>query len=137
MLEDGALARVVETARRNSDVLALYMFGSRSTGRATAASDLDLAVLGSRTFTLPELVDLQLQLQGAAGLSIDLVDLRTAEAFLALDVIRGDRVFCRDHFTADTFELFVMRRAGDLEPFERERRRTLATTPVTSEPARS
>jgi predicted nucleotidyltransferase len=137
MLPDGALDRIIETARTSSGLVALYLFGSQSNGDATTGSDIDLGTLGDRPLSLPECVDLQVKLQDAAGLVADLVDLRKADAFLALDVIRGERIYCRDDLAADTFELFVMRRAGDLEPFERERRRALATTPIVVAPPRS
>jgi hypothetical protein len=60
---------------------------------------------------------------------VDLVDAGRASAFLALDVIRGERVFCVDEDRCDELELYVMRRAGDLAPFERERRRLLLQPP--------
>jgi hypothetical protein len=74
---------------------------------------------------------IQLRLQEVAAPPVDLLDLRAADAFLALEVIRGERIYCRDEPLADEFELFVMRRAGDLEPFELERRRLLAMTAFT------
>jgi len=62
-------------------------------------------------------------LADATGLPVDLVDVGRAGAFLALEVVRGERVFCRDDVAADRFELYVLARAGDLLPFERERQR--------------
>jgi predicted nucleotidyltransferase len=128
------LARVIEVARSAPDVAAFYLFGSHADGTATASSDFDLAVLGTEPFPSDELVGLQLRFGDAAGKPVDLVDLRTIDAFLALEVIRGERLFCRDEPLADEYELFVMRRAGDLEPFERERRRLAMALP--SRPAR-
>jgi predicted nucleotidyltransferase len=136
MLSESTRAGVVEIARAAPAVVALYIFGSRANGTAAAASDLDLAVLADRPLELAALVDLQQRFQDVAAFRVDVVDLRSAEAYLALDVVRGDRVYCRHEETADEFELFVMRRAGDLEPFVRERRRLLATTPLASTPAR-
>jgi len=120
--------RVIDAARATPAVVALYLFGSRSHGGDAPASDIDLAVLGDRPIPLAALVDLQLRFREIVAPPVDLVDLRAVDAFLALDVIRGERIYCRDDLLADEFELFVMRRAGDLEPFERERRRLLATT---------
>lgn len=40
---------------------------------------------------------------------------------LAVNIIRGERLFCRDDYAADEYELYVFRRAGDLERFERQR----------------
>ena len=136
MLPVGAIDRIAAAARTTPDLVALYLFGSQSTGGSNSGSDVDLGVLGRRPFALEDLVDLQMRLQEAAGSAVDLVDLRTAEAFLALDVIRGERLCCSDDVAADTFELFVMRRAGDLEPFERERRRVLAMTPIAATASR-
>jgi len=57
------------------------------------------------------------------------LDLGRASAFLALDIVRGERVFCRDATETDRFELYVLRRAGDLLPFERQRQALLLAPP--------
>jgi len=36
-------------------------------------------------------------------------------------VIRGERIFAEDSYLADEYELYVLRRAGDLAELERER----------------
>jgi len=36
-------------------------------------------------------------------------------------VIRGERLFAHDESVADEYDLYVLRRAGDLIPLERER----------------
>ena len=53
---------------------------------------------------------------------VDLVDLRQAEAFLALDVVRGELLVDRAPDDTARYELYVLRRAADLWPFERARR---------------
>ena len=35
--------------------------------------------------------------------------------------MRGERLYARDAYWADEYELYVLRRAGDLAPLERER----------------
>lgn len=52
---------------------------------------------------------------------VDLVVLPESSAFLALDIIRGELVFDRNPDRTAAFELYVMRRAGDLIPYQRER----------------
>lgn len=52
---------------------------------------------------------------------LDLVILNEADPFLAANIIRGERLFCKDEDRADEYELYVLRRAGDLTPLERER----------------
>jgi hypothetical protein len=52
---------------------------------------------------------------------VDLVILSEADPFLCANVVRGERIFCRDPHSADEYELYVLRRAGDLAPLEHER----------------
>jgi hypothetical protein len=52
---------------------------------------------------------------------VDLVFLREADPFLAANIVRGERLHARDSYSADECDLYVLRRAGDLAPLERER----------------
>ena len=106
-------------------ILALYLFGSRGRHEATEGSDVDVGVLFREETPLEDLLLLEDALERRLGLPLDLIDAGRASAFLALDVIRGERLFCADPDRCDEFELYVMRRAGDLAPFERERRQLL------------
>ena len=40
---------------------------------------------------------------------------------LAANIIRGGRIYCRDEHRTNEYELYILRRAGDLTPLERER----------------
>lgn len=51
----------------------------------------------------------------------DLILLPEVDPFLAVQAIRGDRICCRDTHRADEYELYILRRAGDLIPLEKER----------------
>jgi predicted nucleotidyltransferase len=106
-------------------ILALYLFGSHSRAEATEASDVDVALLFAEPVSLRERMVLEGELAARLRRAVDLVDLGRAGAFLALDVLRGERLYCADLDRCDEFELYVMRRAGDLAPFERERRERL------------
>jgi hypothetical protein len=44
-----------------------------------------------------------------------------ADPFLAAEIIRGERLYAQDTYIADEYDLYVLRRAGDLIPLERER----------------
>jgi predicted nucleotidyltransferase len=114
-----------EIAAVDPRILALYLFGSRSRREETEHSDADVGVLFDRDVPLRERLLLEDDLERRIGLAVDLVDAGRADPFLALDVIRGERIVCSDPDRCDEFELYVMRRAGDLAPFERERRRLL------------
>ena len=114
-----ALAEVLSD---EPQVLAAYHFGSSSDGTAHASSDVDIGVLFRTRVPLEELIRIENQLDDSIPKTVDLLDVRRAGPFVALDIIRGERFFCRDETATDEFDLYVLRRAGDLEYFERERR---------------
>lgn len=121
------VSRIAESCRPafagDPRVLGAYLFGSRATGEAHARSDVDVAVLFGEKVDLDAQVRLEAQLEAVLGTSVDLIDVGRCNAFLALDAIRGERIYEADPVACDEFDLYVMRRAGDLAPFERERRR--------------
>lgn len=52
---------------------------------------------------------------------VDLVVIPEVDPFLAANIIRGERLYCKDAYEADEYDLYILRRAGDLIPLERER----------------
>ena len=123
-------------------LLAVFAFGSRGfeieqrlrgidPASGHPESDLDLGVLPPRgvTFDVTRIVQLMVSMEDLFGVPrVDIVDLRKAPPYLALDAIRGHRIYCTDEIEAADFELFVLRRAGDLAFYERERRRMLLSS---------
>ena len=114
---------VAEVASGEPRVSAVYLFGSRARGEEMEGSDVDLAVLFREPVGVWEVLGLEDRIERALGAPVDLVDVGKANAFLALDAIRGERIYCTDSTRCDEFDLYVLRRAGDLAPFEKERRR--------------
>jgi hypothetical protein len=53
---------------------------------------------------------------------VDLVVLPEAPPFVALAAVSGELLYVGDRVRESHYQLFVMRRAGDLAPFERMRR---------------
>ncbi len=113
----------------------IYVFGSRAGEIATGAphadtaaqtdSDVDIAVrpVRDRLLTPAERVELTLALEHALGVKqVDLLVVTEAGPFLALAVIRGNLLYRADPVDQAEYELFILRRAGDLAPLERERR---------------
>jgi len=91
----------------------------------SSRSDVDIGVRPRRDvrFDVDERVDLTHALEDLFGVSrVDLVVLPEAGAFLAEAAIAGELLFCGDATDQAEYELYVLRRAGDLLPFERERR---------------
>jgi len=88
------------------------------------SSDVDIAIKlpGDRTLSVRQKAELAVGLENLLGVDrVDLAVLPEADPFLAVNIIRGERLFCRDDYAADEYELYVLRRAGDLERFERLR----------------
>ena len=52
---------------------------------------------------------------------VDLTSLADTDPFLAANIVRGERLYAREAYEADEYELYILRRAGDLAPLERER----------------
>jgi len=67
-------------------------------------------------------VRLAIALEDLLGVGrVDLVCLPEVDPFLAANVVRGERLYAREEYEADEYDLYVLRRAGDLAPLERER----------------
>ncbi len=67
---------------------ALYLFGSRATGRARADSDVDLAALVEHAPEPLDRLQLRQQLEEEVGEPVDLVILNDASPILAWQVLR-------------------------------------------------
>lgn len=126
-----ALARLCDEFR----VAILYVFGSRAgevrewlAGDCPSLppdlGDVDVGVKAARgtRLSVRDKVRLALALEDLLGVTrVDLIDLGDADLFLTANVIRGERLYARDAYEADEYDLYVLRRAGDLAPLERER----------------
>ena len=114
----------------------VYVFGSRACevrdflygiGRMDkgATSDVDIGVKASPkrgAMSVREKVEVAAEMEDLLGLGrVDLVILSEVDPFLAANIIRGERLFAKDSYAADEYELYILRRAGDLAPLERER----------------
>jgi len=116
-------------------LVALYAFGSRASEvaglvrgqlgiREHSSSDLDIGVQPEpgKRLSAQEKVRLAAELEDLFGVNrVDLIVLPEADPFLALDVIRGELIYCSDDDEQPEYELYVLRRAGDLAPYARER----------------
>jgi predicted nucleotidyltransferase len=127
-----ALAELAE----DFELADIYVFGSReddfvqgagagSDRRPEIETDLDIGVRPVRNGRLSarRRAELVVALEDLFDVPrVDLVIVPEAPPFLALAVISGELLYCRDTTDQAEYELYVLRRAGDLAPFERERR---------------
>lgn len=141
MLDQSALAlqKALGTLCRQYDLVALYVFGSRAaevaalvhnteTEVSSLDSDVDIGALPARGrhLTARDRVRLIIALEELFDVArVDLVVLPEASPYLALDVVRGALLCTTDPDAEAAYQLYVLQRAGDLAPFERERRRML------------
>lgn len=120
---------------RDFNVEILYVFGSRAKevkmwleGKVDrlepGPSDVDIGAKPSpgTHLTVGDKVLLAIALEDLFDVGrVDLVLLPEAKPFLAANIIRGERLYAEDERAADEYDLYVLRRAGDLIPLERER----------------
>ncbi|HPB84039.1 MAG TPA: nucleotidyltransferase domain-containing protein [Spirochaetota bacterium] len=117
----------------------VYVFGSRSKeiysavrgsseiDRA-AASDIDIGV--TIPYDLILSIDQKVSITSGFeeifnGSTVDLTVINEAPVFLALDIIKGELLYCIDAIEQARNEMCILRQAGDLEYFERERRNAI------------
>jgi uncharacterized protein len=101
----------------------LWPVGAHTEGHSET-SDVDIGVRSRRgvTWSISDKVRLAQALEDLFACSrVDLVVLADADPFLAAEIIRGERLYAEDSYQADEYDLYVLRRAGDLAPLERER----------------
>jgi len=127
-----------EIARRYR-VVEIYAFGSRAKEVAAwlrgetvyanhGESDVDMGVRIGAGVTLgpSERVNLALEIEDLLEVSrVDLVILQEADPFLAVEIIRGELLYAEDLDRQARYELYILRRAGDLLPFKKERIRMI------------
>ena len=120
-------------------LVAIYAFVSRGTEIALrilgelsncrhSGSDVDIGVQPAERHKLSakEKVQLTIDLEDLfQEQRVDLLVIDEIEPFLALQVIRGELIYCNDFDAQAELELFVLRRAGDLAYYEKQRRRQI------------
>jgi len=114
----------------------IYAFGSQAkevyewtegnvqTLNIPLSPDLDIGVkpAPSKTLSIKEKVVLSMELEDLFSVgNVDLLVIPEIDPFLAANIIRGERLCCKDVYEADEYDLYILRRAGDLIPLERER----------------
>jgi predicted nucleotidyltransferase len=117
------------------NVAILYVFGSRAEevkkwmreeieSLSPGSSDVDVGVKPMPGFhlTVRDKVRLAIALEDLLDVErVDLIVLPEASPFLAANIVRGERLYAENEDMADEYDLYILRRAGDLAPLERER----------------
>jgi predicted nucleotidyltransferase len=115
----------------------IYAFGSRANealnmieGRMDSlpctSSDLDIGVKPERPLSVEEKVEIALFLEDLFNVNrVDVVVLPEAPIFLALEIVCGELLYTIDNTYEAECQLYIMRMAADLLPYEREKQKMI------------
>jgi predicted nucleotidyltransferase len=134
MAEVRTIADALKSLSDRYRLLAVYVFGSRAAEINARVeqdsvpqdkdSDVDIGVQPRKfkRLSVKEKSKLSIELEDLLGVSrVDLVVIPEADPFLAVDIIRGELLYCFDFDELSELELYVLRRAADLAYYKRER----------------
>jgi predicted nucleotidyltransferase len=109
----------------------IYAFGSRAKevfdmmeGRishlSSRPSDLDIGVKPEKPLTVEEKVEIAIFFEDLFDLPrVDVVVLPEAPILLAFQIVTGEILYRQDHTFEAEYQLYIMRRAAELIPYER------------------
>jgi predicted nucleotidyltransferase len=109
----------------------IYAFGSRAKeafdlaeGKierfSSTPSDLDIGVKPERPLTVEEKVKIAILFEDLFDVSrVDLIVIPEVPIFLALEIVTGEILYMEDPTYEAEYQLYIMRQAADLLPYER------------------
>ena len=115
----------------------IYAFGSRAKealevveGRierlSSAPSDLDMGVKPERPLTVQEKVEIAIFFEDLFDLPrVDVVVLPEAPVSLAAEIVLGEILYAKDSTYEAEYQLYIMRMAADLLPYERAKQKMI------------
>src|SRR4030042_4758582 len=115
----------------------IYAFGSRakeafdlSEGKierfSSTPSDLDIGVKPERPLTVEEKVKIAILFEDLFDVfRVDLIVIPEVPIFLALEIVTGEILYMEDPTYEAEYQLYIMRQAADLLPYERMKQRMI------------
>jgi predicted nucleotidyltransferase len=115
----------------------IYAFGSRAKealevveGRverlSSSPSDLDMGVKPERPLTVQEKVEIAIFFEDLFDLPrVDVVVLPEAPVSLAAEIVLGEILYAKDSTYEAEYQLYIMRMAADLLPYERAKQKMI------------
>lgn len=115
----------------------IYAFGSRAKealdlaeGRieqfSSKPSDLDIGIKPEKFLTVEEKVKIAILFEDLFNVSrVDLIVLPEAPVFLALEIVTGEILYTDNSTYEAEYQLYIMRMASDLLPYERMKQRMI------------
>ena len=115
----------------------IYTFGSRAKealdlaeGRierfSSTPSDLDIGVKPQKPLAVEEKVKIGILFEDLFDVPrVDLISLPEAPVFLALEIVTGEILYMQDSTYEAEYQLYIMRQAADLFPYEQMKERMI------------
>jgi len=115
----------------------IYAFGSRAKEASdliqnriehltSTAADLDIGVKPEKPLTVEEKVKIAIFFEDLFDVPrVDLIALPEAPVSLALEIVTGETLYIKDSTYEAEYQLYIMRMAADLIPYEREKQRMI------------
>jgi predicted nucleotidyltransferase len=115
----------------------IYAFGSRAketlevaegciASLSSTPSDLDIGVKPERHLTVEEKVEIAIFFEDLFDLPrVDVVVLPEAPVSLAVEIVTGEILYARDSTYEAEYQLYIMRMAADLLPYEQEKQKMI------------
>ena len=115
----------------------IYAFGSRAkealevvegciASLSSTPSDLDIGVKPERHLTVEEKVEIAIFFEDLFDLPrVDVVVLPEAPVSLAVEIVIGEILYARDSTYEAEYQLYIMRMAADLLPYELEKQKMI------------
>ena len=134
------MSKIKERIREIADRYGLqiiYVFGSRTKEALgmvegeiehlhTKPSDLDIGIKPEKSLKVEEKIEIALALEDIFELSrVDLIVIPDIPTFLALEIVTGELLYAKDLTYEAEYQLYIMRRAAELIPYERIRQKMI------------
>jgi len=116
----------------------IYAFGSRAKqalqlvegkikNLPPGTSDLDIGIKSEKNLNIDEKVEVTQEFESLFNNvpKLDLVILQDAPVFLALEIVTGELLYAKDSTFEAEYQLYIMRRAAELLPYERMRQKMI------------
>jgi len=115
----------------------IYAFGSRAKDASdlvenriehlpSALADLDIGVKPEKPLTIEEKVKIAILFEDLFDVPrVDLIVLPDAPIFLALEIVTGEILYMQDSTHEAEYQLYIMRMAADLLPYEQMKQRMI------------
>jgi uncharacterized protein len=127
----------IEKIAQKYDLQVIYTFGSRAKETlrmveekikrlSFESSDLDIGIKPRNVLTVEKKVEIALAFENVFDVpKVDIVVLPDAPVFLALEIVTGELLYAEDSTYEAEYQLYIMRRAAELAPYERMRQKMI------------